>query len=130
MRVLSIVSIAVIALLAFAGALQAQIAAPRLNPASLAPLLAFNPAVLPWGGPSRIGGGLVNLSSEIDTPGVGTFDFLSGNGVMAQARLVGENFAFHAERLSISADVGTAFAPPGNTVDIDLTLVGAAYQAG
>ncbi len=53
-----ILSIAIVALLAFAGALQAQIAAPRLNPTIPVSQSAFNPAVLSWGGPSRVGGGL------------------------------------------------------------------------
>ena len=56
--------LSIAALLALAGGLQAQVAAPRLNPVAIESAVAiftpspFNPATLPWSGPSRIGGAL------------------------------------------------------------------------
>ena len=129
-----ILSIAIVALLAFAGALQAQIAAPMLNPATADSLKIslnrlnkpFNPAVLPWGGPSRVGAALLDM--EIEEPGTGTI--AEGDGFAAQVRLVGESFAFNAEIFSVSLDVPPTVVPGGSKIEVDSSSIGVAYQGG
>ncbi len=123
-----IIIMAVAALLAFAGAIQAQVAAPRLNPIAIestAPIFSphpSNPATLPWSGPSRIGGGLLDLEEE-DATGTQT---LEGDGKMLQARWVGEMFAVNAEVLNSDFED----VPPPGTFDFDAFLIGAAFQWG
>lgn len=123
-----LITIAIIFLTAFAGVLQAQVAAPRINPAANVTLSVFNPAVLPWGGPSRIGLGLLDLEIE-SQPAIGTpQSAASGDGSTAQVRLVGSNAAFHAEFVSFSLDVEAAFG--GGKLDADATYWGVGYQWG
>ncbi len=114
------------ALLAFAGAIHAQVAAPRLNPVIAESSRPFNapsnPATLPWSGPSRIGGGLLDLEVEDAT---GT-QILEGDGKMLQARWVGENFAVAAEVLTSDFED----VPPPGAFDFDAFLIGAAFQWG
>ena len=122
-----ILSLTIAALLALAGGLQAQIAAPRLNPTIPVSISAFNPAVLSWGGPSRFGGGLFDVDRTVTQGGVSQL-FASGDGTMAQVRLVGEDFAFHAELISISMPLDPAIGV--GSLDIDNSFVGVSYQAG
>ena len=133
MRVLSIVSIAVITLLAFAGALQAQIAAPRLNPATLeSPRFspnrlnkALNPAVLPWSGPSRIGAAITSMDVTDTSGGVTTT--VEGDGTILQGRFVGENFAIGAEFYQIDTNAPAGGGPPP---EFESTMIALAYQFG
>lgn len=126
------------ALLAFAGAIQAQIAAPRLNPVissttnfrfrsgSTKP---FNPAVLPWSGPSRVGIGVfTDTTIDVTRLNQPTVEAASGDGALVQFHWVGEAFAFAAEFADHSLDVTAAFG--GGSVDIESSLVGVAYQGG
>lgn len=123
-----IIIMAVATLLAFAGAIHAQVAAPRLNPIAIestAPIFfghPSNPATLPWSGPSRIGGGLLDLEEE-DATGIQT---LEGDGKMLQARWVGEMFAVAAEVLNSDFED----VPPPGAFDFDAFLIGAAFQWG
>ncbi|MEE8434785.1 MAG: hypothetical protein V3S64_08365, partial [bacterium] len=73
----------------FAGAVQAQVAAPRLNPIKSD----SNPAVVPWSEASRVGVGFIESSNKSGTPLTETS---TGEGFTGQFRFVGENFAFHA----------------------------------
>ena len=120
-----ILSIAIVALLTLAGAVQAQVAAPMLNPA-LTPG-STNPAVLPWAGPSRVSVSVLDLEVE-GTAGGGFPITGSADGFAAQVRLVGENFAFQAEMLSLTIDA-TVGGTPG-TFEQDATAISAAYQGG
>ena len=115
------------ALLAFAGAIHAQIAAPRLNPALAESPTPFNPATLPWSGASRIGGGLFDEEAEATAPGP-PVTAASGDGLMLQARWVGENFAAAVETFSVDLDIIPAFG--GGTLEFESNLVGLAFKVG
>ncbi len=128
----------VAAMLVFAGAIHAQVAAPLLNPVvssttnfrlpsgSTKP---FNVAVLPWSGPSRVGIGVFTDTTfdrtKLNQP---TEEVASGDGTLVQFRWVGEAFAFAAEFADHSLDLTGNFAP--GSVDIESSLVGVAYQGG
>ena len=122
-----IIIIAIVALLSLAGVSQAQVAAPRINPAAFVAGSIFNPAVLPWGGPSRVGGGIIDVDVE-DTSGGATTPLADGDGIFAQVRLVGDNLAFHADMLDVSLDVEPAAG--GGTVEFEESFIGIAYQWG
>ncbi len=116
---------------ALSGTVWAQIAAPRLNPVTIDSLLvgpnrlikAFNPAVLPWSGGSRVGLGLSDIDIEFSALGT-TTTISSGDGMMVQGRYVGESFALAAESYQPEL-VGTA---TGATSDYDGLLVAAAFR--
>lgn len=108
------------ALLVFADAIHAQVAAPRLNPVVGVP---SNPAVLPWSGASRIGGGLFDEEAEDTTPPGPPTKVADGDGQILQARWVGENFAFGAEAAQLEFDI-----VGGDTAEFDSLLVGVAFQ--
>lgn len=112
------------ALTVFVGAVQAQVAAPRLNTTIAASQSVFNPAVLPWSGASRIGGGVFDSATESGTPLTET---ATGDGFMGQIRLVGENFAFHAD---MTTQTMKSTQAGGGSSDTDSSLAAFAYQGG
>lgn len=114
------------ALLAFAGAIHAQVAAPRLNPIAIESLNPSNPATLPWSGPSRIGAAWLDVEREDEPVGGPVFLAAEGDGAMVQARWVGETFAIGAEALTIDLTDPAGTGPS----DADFSLVGVAFQVG
>ncbi len=116
--------LALAALMTFTSLAHAQIAAPRLNPLVLESFNPFNPAVLPWGGPSRIGAGVVDVEAKETISGVTSTTF-SGDGLMAKAHLVGETFAFGAEIVKLDIEDAS-----GVKADAELVLAGLAAQFG
>ena len=121
-----IIGLALIALLTFITAAQAQIAAPRLNPLSFHPTTASNPAVLSWDGPSRIGGGIGESSVDFTIPGLSTFEAAAGDGSSAQLRWVGETFALGLDRWSLSMEIVPLLG--GGDIELESTIVGASFQ--
>lgn len=129
---ISIISL-ILAVLVAPGAAQAQIAAPRLNPVTIDSLQvgpnrlikAFNPAVLPWSGASRVG--LARSDIEVEFSAFGTTTTInSGDGIMVQGRYVGEFFALAAESYQPEL-VGTS---SGAISDYDGLLGAAAFRFG
>ena len=126
--------LSIAALLALAGGPQALIAAPRLNPVAIESTVAifspspFNPAVLPWSGPSRIGGAVAKVESDVTTAGT-TLPLGEGEGRMVQGRWVGETLAVSAEAFTRELDLDPLTFGPG-TVEFDSSLVGVAFQVG
>lgn len=107
------------------GALHAQVAAPRLNSGAVFGIQ--NPAVLPFGGPSRVGvsgikGEIKQISGGITTE-LATFD-----GGDAQFRFVGDNLGFHVEVLNLTLE--TLPAGSSGSGPIKDTLIGLAFQFG
>ncbi len=100
-----------VALLVMAGAVQAQVAAPRLNPHAVEGtrvtpnqvLKAFNPAVLAWNGPSRIGIMVKDLEGTDHQGGTKT-PAVTGDGQVFQGRFVGDIVAFSAEVYHMDLD--------------------------
>lgn len=119
--------IAFATLISITGSLQAQVAAPRLNAARSISFNLFNPAVLSWGGPSRVGVGFFDVDFDLETGGL-KLNLASGDGSFVQARYVGESFAFHAERISLDLDINPLFGV--GTLNIDSSTFAGAYQAG
>jgi hypothetical protein len=115
-------------LLAASTALQAQIAAPRLNPITPSIISASNPAVFVWGGPTRAGLGYFDMNLTDRPVGGPDTEIASGNGTQLQFDWVGESFAFHAETIAITLDLIPAIG--GGTFEVDKDAIGAAYQAG
>ncbi|MFQ5483500.1 MAG: hypothetical protein ACE5ER_12175, partial [Nitrospinaceae bacterium] len=106
------------------GMAQAQVAAPMLNPLSTGALSTTNPGVLPWDGPSRVGGGLADLDSESTNAGVVSPNF-TGDGKFLLARFVGEMFAFGAEVLQFDIEDNA-----GNSASVDFVSMGFGAQFG
>ncbi len=120
-----IIIMAVAALLAFAGAIHAQIAAPRLNPVVIESDAPFNPATLPWSGASRVGAGLIDVEGDVSDVGPpATTTEVSGDGATVQGRWVGENFAIAAEAFNLELDL------LDDTVETDATMVSLALKLG
>ncbi len=118
-------------LVGLAGAAQAQVAAPRLNPAAIESFIVtpnrlnkpFNPAVLPWSGSSRIGAALTDLEAVDTIGGVSTLG-AEGDGKMVHGRFVGENFAIAGEVYQM--DLGFQ----GSSADFEGAMIAAALQFG
>ena len=115
-------------LLAASTALQAQVAAPKLNPFSTSIITASNPATLVWGGPTRAGIGYIDMTMTDRPVGGPDVEQATGSGGLLQFDWVGESLAFHAEALAITLDLIPAFG--GGSIDIDNTVLGAAFQVG
>ena len=120
------------ALLAFAGAIHAQIAAPRLNPIAIESTITssflspspFNPAVLPWDGPTRIGGALAG--AEVDDRSTTPDPDADGGAIALKLRWVGKIFAFGADVLASELDIDPAVG--GGTLDVSQVSIGFAGQ--
>lgn len=115
-------------LLAGSTALQAQIAAPRLNPIAPSVISISNPAVFVWGGPTRAGIGYFDMIVTDRPAGGPDTEAASGSGAQLQFDWVGESFAFHAEAVDISLDIIPAFG--GGAFDLKSDSLGAALQVG
>lgn len=114
-------------LIIFASAVQAQVAAPRLN--SIIPEApdAFNPATLPWSGPSRVGSQLMYESTKEATVNDVTTTTGEGEGKYnVQGRYVGETFALSAEALKIDS----TFPNVSSTMVDEASMVNAAVLLG
>ena len=125
-----IIIMAVATLLAFAGAIHAQVAAPRLNPIAIESskidsTKPSNPATLSWSGPSRVGAGFLDVEREDEPVGGPVTLDAEGDGTLWQARWVGEMFAVGAEIQQIDLDL-----PGGGSEEFDSSLVGVAFQGG
>lgn len=133
MRNIWIITILTLALPALSGPVWSQIAAPRLNPVTIDSSLvspnrlipAFNPAVLPWSGASRVAVGRSDLEAEETVLGI-TQSTNTGEGTVVQGRYVGESFALAAESYQLElTDIST-----GALSDFDSSLVAAAFRFG
>ncbi len=123
-----IIWLSVGALLAFAGAVQAQIAAPRLNPIAIE-VDVVNPAVLPWDGPSRIGGALGQ--AELENPLVAASPDAEGDAAALKLRWVGENFAFGVDASRVERDIDPGVpGVGGGTQEFKNLVAGVAFQTG
>lgn len=120
-----------IGLLAFAGAAQAQVAAPRLNDIETNTLETFNAAVLPWHQTTIVGVNVLNkITGEIDVGG-STTEFATGKGNALYLRAVGPTFGFTAETSKLTIDTSALFSPPsGATEEIKNTVIGVASKLG
>ena len=121
-----IIGLALMALLTFITAAQAQVAAPRLNPLPFTPSAAWNPAVYSWDGPSRIGAGLGEISMELTVPGSATVEAAAGDTTAATLRWVGESFAFGVDYLLLEMEIIQSLG--GGPIEFETTLVGASFQ--
>ena len=121
-----IIGLALMALLTFITAAQAQVAAPRLNPLPFTPSAAWNPAVYSWDGPSRIGAGLGEIALDFTASGSATVEAAAGDTTAATLRWVGESFAFGVDYFLLNLDIIQSFG--GGPIEFETTLVGASFQ--
>jgi hypothetical protein len=128
MRICNLAAVVLLAaLLAAAGAAQAQVAAPRLNPVFPESFGTINPGTMPWSGPSRVGAGVLQI--EVKDPAGGPPEVLEkGKGPMVQGRVVVENVAVGAEALSVELDVDPSQV--GGLTGVTHKLDVSAIQAG
>ncbi|MEE8436133.1 MAG: hypothetical protein V3S64_15205, partial [bacterium] len=82
----------------------AQVAAPRLLPG----FVPDNPAVIQWGGPSRIGAARFNTESEITDTSTATVTDAESSGFVAGLRLVGDSISFAAQTAKLEGTEGNA----------------------
>jgi len=109
-------------------AVQAQVAAPNLNPLQLNPTSAWNPAVLSWDGPSRIGGSYVDASMDFSTTGFSLDDAIVGDGNALHLRLIGESLAFGADYWVVNMEIDQTLG--GGDAEFGNTTVGVSFQIG
>lgn len=117
------------ALMALATAVQAQVASPRYNPTAPVNPYGFeqsvgtNPAVLPFGGPSRVSVSMLDADVKNVTADQAGPSVYSGTGYPVQALYVGDTFAAVAEVASIQLDAANS---ANGHVKADATAVGLA----
>ncbi len=118
----------IVALLAFAGAIHAQVAAPRLDPTAIE-VGATNPAVLSWDGPSRIGGALGVEESE--DPSTTASPDAEGDLQALKLRWVGDTFAFGVDAAQVEVDIDPSVPDVGGlTEEFDVSVIGVSFQVG
>lgn len=122
------IGLALVALFTFWASVQAQIAAPRLNPLPLNINAPWNPAVYSWDGPSRFGGAFASSSLDFTAQGSSEVEAATGDGNAAQFRYVGESFAFGVDHFSLSLEIIQSFG--GGDIELQKTVVGGSYQTG
>jgi hypothetical protein len=132
-----IVLFAVAAFLAAAGIASAQVAAPSLNTTPSIGAVPFNPGLLAWSGPSRIGLGYGQ--AKLDQSGT-VSPAAKGDLKQVQALLAGETFAIGAAADTLKLDVdaslgGGTFEIKGRTLALGAQFaqrvaVGLAHQKG
>ena len=110
------------ALLLLAGASQAQVASPRLNPVITDSLV--NPAAMMWAESSTVGGGYGIVDVEAD--GGGTI--ADGTAIFGQVRIVQDQFAVGAEVFLLDLDIDASLG--GGSFTSDEFGVGGAYKLG
>ena len=115
-----------VGLVAFAGAAQAQVAAPRLNDVETNTLETFNAATLPWHMTTIVGVDVLNKISGTADVGGTTTDFLDGKGNALFLRAVGPTFGFTAETSKLTVD--NLISP--QTDEIKNTTIGVASKLG
>lgn len=115
-----------IGLVAFAGAAQAQVAAPRLNDVQTNTLETFNAATLPWHMTTIVGVNVLNKITGTAESGGFSQDFLDGKGNALFLRAVGQTFGFTAETSKLTID--NLVAP--QTDEIKNTTIGVASKLG
>jgi len=126
-QVLSAMLVLAALVAAMAGPVLAQVAAPHLNPIYPESIDAFNPATLPWSGPSRIGGAIkYDSTTERNTGGVNDLVQEGSGKFLGQARWVGEIFSLSAEALQID----TTYPDSTNTAEFRASMVNGAVLVG